>query len=283
MGVSDYDVKETDFDRSKSEQYELSTLLGMESFAYLVIEKRSRLILAFRSQPLVNSSTASGWAAHLQRAVMQDDLLRLGLIKSNFTAILASRLTLVPGRLFTVGKEATYLESLTNLGLDDRCRSDELPELGTQLVYALAEEQSAAINRRFSPLRLQHYATGLLRCWYRHNSQSGNRAVYAAVRDRQLTLAALDAGKLHFFNVFPFANAQDALYFHLLAYQQCGWSASRSPLLLCGDILEDSEIYRQLYRFVEDIRFLNFDHPTAVGPQLSTLAPHLYCDLLCQF
>lgn len=282
MGVVKYDIKETTFDRTNSDQYELSILLGMDSFTYVVKEQRTNNLVAFRSLKMKDAALID-WVAQFQRCVQDDELLRLNLIKKIYLSYITQRVTLVPSRLFALGKETEYLGSLSEISLDDTCHSNTVTELAVQLVYALGEERLEATTRRFSPLRTSHVASGLLSHWARQSIKYGHRAVYCSFRDNQLTIAGLNGGKLLFFNVFGFSTAADVLYFINLTYQQCGWSMARIPLYLCGEVIAESEVYRLLYRYAEDIRFLAFDGPAEIGEQFQTIPQHLYYDLLCQF
>ena len=282
MGIVKYDIKETIFDRTNSDQYELSILLGMDSFTYVVKEQRTNNLVAFRSLSMADATLAD-WVAQFQRSVQDDELLRPNLIKKIYLSYITDRVTLVPSRLFSLGKETEYLSSLSEISLDDTCHSNSVNELGVKLIYALGEERLEATTRRFSPLSTNHVATGLLSHWGRQSITFGHRAVYCSFRDQQMTIAGLNGGKLLFFNVFRFTTAADALYFVNLTYQQCGWSMARIPLYLCGEIITESEVYRQLYRYTEDIRFLAFDGPAEIGPEFQAIPQHLYYDLLCQF
>lgn len=283
MGVAKYDIKETDFQRTNSEKYELSILLGMGSFAYIVKETRSNNILVFRSLTL-NVSKPEDWSERMRKIVQEDEVLRPSLIKRISVGWITPRVSLLPIRLFEAGREKDYLTQLTPLGLDDLTYSTALPALGVQLMYAIGRERMDSVTRRFAPLKTAHYGSGLLREWQAANRLIGHRAAYASLRDGQLVIAALDAGKLLFFNVFKFSTAQDALYYVSLAFQQCGWGLDRVPLYLCGEILTKSEVYRQLYRFIEDLRFLeSTDTNGTSGPLLRQYPSHLYYDLLCQF
>jgi hypothetical protein len=283
LGVAKYDIKEADFQRTDSEKYELSILLGMGSFAYIVKETRTNRILVFRSLSL-NVSKADEWSERMRKIVQEDEVLRPSLIKHISVGWITPRVSLLPIRLFDAGREKDYLSQLSSLGLDDLAYSTALPALGVQLMYAIGRERQDSVTRRFAPLKTAHYGSGLLSKWQEANRLIGHRAVYASIRDGQLVLAAMDAGKLLFFNIFQFTTAQDALYYTSLAYQQCGWGLDRVPLYLCGEVLTKSEVYRQLYRFIEDIRFLEDDGANGVsGPLLKQYPSHLYYDLLCQF
>lgn len=283
MGVEKYDIKELEFERSDSEQYELSILLGMGSFTYIVREKRTLRLLVYRSLSL-QVKHVSDWNRNMQKVVQDDEVLRPSLIKQILVGWITPRTIMVPNRLYQEGHAADYLGQLTTVGLEDRCFNTALPAMGSQLVYAVGQDRVDSVTRRFAPVRSQHYAKGLLQNWQDQNRQIGHRAIYAAFRDGQIVVAGLDAGKLVFFNIFTFVTAQDALYYITLAYQQCGWGLGRVPIYLCGEIVVQSEVYKQLYRFVEDIRFMEADLSKGIpGNLLAQVPAHLYYDLVCQF
>lgn len=283
MGIRKYDIKERAFDPTQADRYELSILLGVGSFTYVVREARSRSILVYRSLTWPDLALAD-WTPNLLRTVQEDEVLRPGLIRKVYVGWITERVTLVPSRLFQAGREADFLAKLTTIGLEDRCRSEALPDLGAQLLYAIGADRVDGAERRLSPLRQRHYATGLLNGWCAQSRAVGNRAVFASLRDGQLFLAALDAGKLRFFNSFTYQTAQDALYYTVLCFEQSGWGTNRVPLYLCGEILRESDVYKQFFRFIEDIRFVpHTDERGKPGQQLSDYPTYLYFDILSNF
>lgn len=283
MGVSKYDIVASNFDRTKADQYELSILLGMDSFNYAFLDPATRALMAVKSVQLSTPGFAD-WVPYFYRSIQADELLRTGLTNTVYLGIYTDRLCLMPQRLFAEGEEASYLSRLTEISLDDRCKSDAIPGVDIQLIYAIGDERLEAMSRRLSPRRIQHHATALLGRWLVQSQTLAHKAIYACLRDNMLSLAALHDGQLLFFNVFRFQTAAEVVYYVHLAYQQCGWSAARMPLYLCGEVMQESDIYRQLYRFVEDIRFLQ---PAAsllpIDENIASLPSHLYYDVLCQF
>lgn len=255
----------------------------MDSFSYAFLAPNTRQLMAVKSVQLHTPSFAD-WVPYFYRSIQSDELLRTGLTKTVYLGIHSDRLCLVPQRLFTAGEEASYLSRLTEISLDDRCKSDAIAEAEIQLVYAIGDERLEAMSRRLSPRRIQHSATAVLHRWLAQSRLLGHKALYACLRDNMLSLAALHNGQLLFFNVFRFHTAAEVVYYVHLAYQQCGWSAARMPLYLCGEVMEASDIYQQLYRFIEDIRFLQ---PLAslakIDENMSSIPSHLYYDVLSQF
>ncbi len=280
MAISNYNITAAAFRKEGAHDYELSILTGMDSFAYIIRDRTHNQLLAYRSHTL-SAEEQSTWPETLDRLVREDDKLRSIRYGNCILGWESERLTLVPTALYDAGNPRVYLEQLTLVGLDDEVRAERFQELGGELIFAAPAARLNAVERRLQPLRTHHLAGGLLSAWAARSRRIGHQAVSCAVRGGQLFLAAHRNGHLLFFNTFSFTNSQDALYYLLLAFQQTGWTANRVPLYLCGEITEHSELYRQFYRYVEDIRFCEYPTPPSTTPELAGVPGHLYFELLC--
>ncbi len=252
----------------------------MDSFAYVIRDRSRNELLAYSSLTLSPAELAA-WPESFNRLVQADDKLRTLRYGTCILGWESERITLVPDELYQPGQASKYLEHLTVLGLNDAVREERFNELEGHLLFASPKDRIEAVERRLNPLRTHHVAGGLLTAWSLRSQRLGHQSVSVALRGNKLFVAAQQNGKLLFFNNFTYASSQDALYFLLLAYQQCGWSPARVPLYLCGEITDHSELYRQFYRYIEDLRFCEYGAPPATPPELASLPGHLYFELLC--
>ncbi len=280
MAVSNYDITAAAFHREGVNDYELSILAGMDSFAYTIRDRTQNQLLAYRSQTLTPAERTD-WPATLNELVLADDKLRSLRYGSAILGWESERLTLVPTPLYDASTPRAYLEQLTLIGLDDDVRSEAYHELNAELLFAAATAHLEAAERRLSTLRTHHIAGGLLSAWGARSRRLAHQSISCAVRGGKLFVAAHRQGNLLMFNTFSFDGTNDALYYLLLVYQQSGWTPNRVPLYLCGEITEHSELYRQFYRYVEDIRFCQYPTPPSSPPELAGLPSHLYFELMC--
>ena len=280
MAVTNYDISSAAYRREGAHDYELSILTGMDSFAYTIRDRTQNQLLAYHSQtiPLADQSD---WPETLNRLIQADDKLRSVTYGNCILGWETERLTLVPEALYDASNPRAYLEQLTLIGLEDDVRAERYQELGGELLFAAPTLHLDAAERRLRPLRTHHIAGGLLSAWAARSKRLGHQAISCAVRGGRLFVAAHRSGNLLFFNTFTFTGVNDALYYLLLAYQQCGWVPNRVPLYLCGEITEHSELYRHFYRYVEDIRFCQYPTPPSSPPELAGLPEHLYFELMC--
>ena len=252
----------------------------MDSFAYIIRDRVKNQLLAYHSTSLLPEEQRNR-AEAIGALIQSDEKLRALRYGTSILGWESERLTLIPDELYTAGSDREYLSQLTVISLEDDVRTERFNFLEGQLIFAAPQTDLQTTEQRLSVDRTHHLAGGLLTAWGMRSRRLGHQSVSAAVRGGKLFVAAHRNGLLQFFNTFSFSNSQDALYYLLLAYQQCGWTPGRVPLYLCGEITEHSELYRQFYRYVEDIRFCQYGAPPATPPALSGIPAHLYFELLC--
>jgi hypothetical protein len=93
---------------------------------------------------------------------------------------------------------------------------------------------------------------------------------------KQLQIAAFESSNLLFINIFSYETPADVLYFSLLIYQQLQWDPAIIPLSISGEIVQNSEIYKQLHKFIGAVRFTST--PTLFGLP-NNIPSHTY---ICQ-
>ncbi len=280
MGVSNYDITAAALHLEQPQDYELSILTGVDSFAYIIRDRTANRLLAYRSYAF-DAAQRADWPATLGQLVAADERLRTADFGRTVVAWDTPTMVLVPRPLFTEGHPATYLEQLTVIGLDDEVRHERLQEIGSELIFAARRAHLDAVEEHFGGGRPQHFTGGLLTAWAARSRRLGQSSVSCAVRGPRLFVAGHRNGILEYYNAFSFASPQDAVYYLLLAYEQCGFSPARVPLYLCGEVTAAGEVYHQFYQYVEDLRFSVYATPPAAPPEFDGLPPHLYFDLLC--
>ncbi|NJB84518.1 hypothetical protein GGR26_000263 [Lewinella marina] len=280
MGVSNYDIATAAFRRDRTQDYELSILTGVDSFAYIIRDRTQNQLLAYRSYSF-GREEQTDYPAALQRLIAADERLQDTRYGKTVLAWDTPVLTLVPAALYTPGNPTAYLDQLTVIGLDDEVRHEHFQELDGELIYAARRDHIHAAEEQLHALRTQHYGGALLTAWGRRSRRLGEESISCSIRDNRLFLAGHRNGALLYFNTFRYDNSQDGVYYLLLAFDQCGFTPDRVPLYLSGEVTTSGELYNQFYRYVEDVRFSAYPTPPAAPPELSGLPPHLYFDLLC--
>jgi hypothetical protein len=269
------------FHRGRRQDYELSILAGMDSFAYTIRDRTRNELLAYRSHRL-EAGESDDWEGVIDTYLRSDH--RLSGAATYGRCVLAwngAEITLVPAPLFDDGDPGAYLESLTVIGLQDTVRTYHSAVQDGTFVYAVGQERLTMLEQFLQPTHTVPYAAGLLDGWSKRSERLGQERVSCAIRCDHLFVAGHSHGALRYFNRFPYRTAADVTYFVLLAYSQSAFATDRIGLYLSGDITEQGEIFGELRRYVADIQFGVPPRSPKIPPELSQVRTHQIYDLLC--
>ncbi len=185
--------------------------------------------------------------------------------------------TLVPRRLFDPENLPSYFKLLLRPA-EYEFRYDELPEFDCMLAYAVEPMVTRMCGQYFPQAKMSHLATSLLKNWQRLASPN-DYEVFVNVRNHVAQIAVFDRRNLLFYNAFQFEKANDLLYFALLAYDQFRLDPMEIPLTVSGQLLEDSDVYRALYRYVGVVRFAPLPVITTLPESTENFPEHFWFDL----
>ncbi len=276
MGKIVKDIVEDAFIIKNTNIYELSILIGVDSFDYMIKDSRQH-VLALRTYQAGPQLMAQPSA--LQSLAQGDKLLAQNyrLVRAGWAG---AKCALVPQRLYNEHKKASYLEQATEVGKDQSILADSLPGLSMKNIYTVPESVESFVRRSFPQCRLFHLATALLESYRNMPAQKEGHRVYAHLKGELVFISVFDGGNLLFFNAFPYQNTKDFIYFLLLAFQQFALKPEKCPAYLSGELLEDSEIYREAFRYIKHIHFPGPPAALHLGPKLSLEPKHFFAGLL---
>jgi len=278
-------IEDTYLSKSADAGNNLSILIGMDRFAYLIhtADHQVLVLREYERESRALSPTKQGQSAFslpgLEQICKENSHLNqsFGKIRIGWTVPF---LTLVPQRLYDADHKSTYLQYLTKPEGAWEYAADELPNFASSLVYAIPSEGEAWRQKQFPDSKVLHSTTTFLsgaRALVKE--RKGGRHLFIHTGYGEVRLALLDETHLYFSNAFFFQTAKDFLYYILAVVDECELDQETTPILLSGQLIEDSEIYRLLYRYFRKLSFVPSPAQLSSGPQLSALPQHLYTDL----
>jgi len=274
LGKVKNEIFEDNFSKRSSSSYELSILLGVDSFAYIVSDSQQH-ILALKDFDFDGDASFEN---QLKAILNLEHYLKLP--QRNIRVGIANqKAILLPGRLYQEQEKKTYLGELTQVKDDLEVRADNLAAMDIKNVYAIDRVVYNALYREFPGCRLFHLNTVLLLGFHKHASIQHNKCIYIHTRERFLFIALFEEGKLLFANSFSYNSAKDFLYFVLLVFKQFDLDSAEIPVFLSGQLVEESEVYRLLFRYLKQISFLDPPAFFQFGPKMKSLDSYFYYDL----
>ncbi len=230
--------------------YKLSILPGVDSLYYGLWGGGS--VLAFRQMPFDALQDHRQRLAVLGKWLEEEDFWGVQATEINIT-FGTTRFTLLPGRLFDTRYKRSYLEKLVPLNPHDILQADMIEWLGSVLVYAVDHKLLRLFSSRFPAAAFSHFGSELLRR-QRKRREEGPR-VQLCVLERMFYFTAISYEHLHLFNAFPWKDANDALYYTSLVFQQAGFDRAETPLYLCGTLDKEAPLLRSLQPYFPKLRW----------------------------
>lgn len=281
MGTVEFDILEEKFQKKYTQYYELSLLVGADSFSYSIADKHQGF-LGYRRKNLSGHlfDNPVEWREALRTAWADEAMLRRPFARVRI-GYEEPRLALVPNRLFQPADGRAYLQAIHPLAETDIDLCSEVPAADAMGVFALPRPLHDIVQQYFPQAPQVHAGGALIQALAHWMEGKLGVQVFAHVRNRSVQIVVFDRTELLFYNVFPYQTASDLAYFVLLIYHQLNLKPDSVPLRLSGFLVEDSECYRALYRYVRQVHWLNFLNAYFFGPKFSaSVSPHWVADLL---
>ncbi|MCH2084325.1 MAG: DUF3822 family protein [Saprospiraceae bacterium] len=279
MGKIKNQIIEDSYSKKDSTDQELSILIGVDSFAYIVVDSENRQPLLIRNFELGSISSISKMITRIQQIIQEDKPLNLA-YKRIRIAYAGSASTLIPQRLFNPSEKEEYLSQLTAMGSTYEFRSDHLLPMDAQNVYAIEEELATFMRLSYPGTMMLHLNTVIYSQIVAIARNIVGSFIFANVRGRNLNVFYFDKGDLVFMNSFEFLASKDFIYYIMLIFNQFNLDSQKVPLHLSGEILKESEVYLLLYRYIKFIHFLSKDQLPFLGPKLSNVSAYQHFDLI---
>lgn len=188
-----------------------------------------------------------------------------------------------PESLETKDTDAEFLEFLFGLPYPG-ARSEPLLQSGIKAIYHLPAELLGEIKSTFGPVEIRHSSAALLDHYFKLNSANGKSKVYAHLHQPFVELTLIKNGNLHYHNYFEFRSKEDLVYYILLLYEQWDLDREEIPLILSGDIMQDSSVYPLLYKYIASLQFARLPEALQCDEEyFGDLPLHRYVNLLSAF
>jgi Protein of unknown function (DUF3822) len=276
------DIVEYAFSIRASDQYSLSLLLGMDGLCYMVHDDLMN-VLALRSYSLdtgANTSKKSFFQRQLKTIFQEDPYLRLP-YRAVKVAISNTPATLIPTELYQEKDKAKYFQNIAPTSMYERFDADELPQLNLMNVYPIEEQIVDLIQTNFPTTRIYHAYSALIEGYRRLTGVQSGYRVFMNVRESRVQLFVFLDDKLVFNNGFAFRTHKDLIYFVMLIFKQFELDPDETPLMMTGDIVENSDICKYLYRYIRYIGFVPVPNAFKFGNSFKEVLSHTYFDLFC--
>lgn len=265
------DIAEADFSRQMTTLGELSVLIGVDNLTFAITNGQQQLMF-LREYAFLESEHS------LRDIFAQDDLLHLSYQQTR-VAVMSPTFTLVPERLFNPSERRTYLQEIATLNYEVEVRADALTSASAQLVYAAKHQLVDDIGKELPNAKITHATTALIAGLLARQNVPTSPVLYLQIYPGWLVAVLIEGKNLLFANIFNYQSAKDFLYYVLLLFDQYQLAPEETPVYITGQLIENSEIYPLLQRYLRSLRFLPAPDFLRLGTKLKQQPAYFYFNL----
>ena len=245
--------------QSQEIKIEPSTSLIIKLSSYgvtLVVSDNLGNIIEFNQKQFKEYVEDSYLTENLELFIKESDINISNII--NVKLIVCNKLSsIVPKNLFEEKLSLDYLKFNSKLLKDDYPANDIIEEIGAVNVYLPYVNVNNYVIEKFGSFNYYHYSTILIKKLIKHNS-SRDLALYANIELNNFQVLILKNRKLIYYNNFDIKEKEDILYFILFVMEQNKIDCNNDKLLLLGDIRKESDTYKLLKKFINNIEIMDF-------------------------
>lgn len=124
---------------------------------------------------------------------------------------------------------------------------------GIATVFAYQNKLLQQYNLHTDETKLIHKSSALI--WSNLIYRSSEPTVFLNIKEDCCCLTVTKGDQLLFYNQFAYRSNEDILYYIVLIFDQLQLDRNIHSLILSGDVVQDSPLYKLIYNYIVEIKF----------------------------
>ena len=137
----------------------------------------------------------------------------------------------------------------------------------------------AVIKKQFPTAKFYNNATPYLLGCRKSVDDERTHNLFVHFTPKNIYISLFEKKNLLFSNSFKYQTAGDVLYYILLTYNQHNLDPVQQPLNISGQLLDNSEIYKTLFRYIGNLKFVQFPNFLNFSRKFNEVPAHFFFDL----
>lgn len=207
-------------------------------------------------------------------------------LKNKFNSVSASIShqinTLIPNILYDKNNGKNLLAFDQDLLQNEQEYSDWIPSIQAFNSYTIPVELTRCFDKHFEGISWKHDSSILIESLLRQFKLHEKKKIYLSIQNTYFEMVVLNGKKLIFFNNFSYQTAEDFIYYLLFTCEQLNLNPEKIPLVITGEILEESEVYKIVYKYIRHIEFSGRNSSYKYSFVFGDIKEHFHYKLLNQ-
>jgi len=237
------------------ENSKVSIQLSLDGFSFCITKNQTIIALSH----YIFEQTCKNYHEILEKIIvifnnetlLQNNFKTVQVIHSNNLA------TFVPTAIFDKEKTSDYLQYTIKTLDNDFITFDTMDTANITNVYIPFVNVNNFFFEKFGTFKYKHIATVLAENLLLISKNSNTIQFYVHFQEHDFQIIVISENNLQFYNTFSYATNQDVIYYILFTLEQLKLNPETINLTLVGAILEDSENYKIIFKYIRNVVFLD--------------------------
>ena len=239
----------------KAKSCHLSIQVNLDGFSFAILNLFEQKYIALEHYDIKNINSYSNLADQIDLIINKQKLLQQNFASTSI-GIAHIFNTIKPEALYEEENGKEILSFNHVLLQNEKETRDWIESIQAFNSYFIPDELERCLNKHFKNIIWKHDSSIIIESLIHQFKLHEGEKVYISVQKKSFDITILDRKHLKFFNSFSYKAAQDLIYYLLFSMEQLQLNPDQTPLMIFGEIEEDSEIYKLLYKYVRNVSFI---------------------------
>ncbi|MFL5730237.1 MAG: DUF3822 family protein [Cytophagaceae bacterium] len=273
-------IKDDQLNVDRLSEYDLLLQVNNNLFRVCIIDSQNHRCLFIEDYEFSAVFFPEQIISLLESIYDDHHLLQAGFWRSIKLSFKTQSFTLVPASLFEKDNAADYLLLNSEINSSEEIHYYQQSSLEAVNVFSVEKKIADWFTNAYPSrsVKLLHHTCSFLEGSL-HRDNKGQRSLYLNVEKNFFTATVVHDKTIEFCNSFSFSSAEDFVYFVMYVFDQLKLNPESTPVVIWGEIENNSVIYNKLYKYV---RFISLgDRPKGLkfSYQFDECFDHRYFDL----
>ena len=239
----------------KAKSCHLSIQVNLDGFSFAILNLFEQKYIALEHYDIKNINSYSNLADQIDLIINKQKLLQQNFASTSI-GIAHIFNTITPEALYEEENGKEILSFNHVLLQNEKETRDWIESIQAFNSYFIPDELERCLNKHFKNIIWKHDSSIIIESLIHQFKLHEGEKVYISVQKKSFDITILDRKHLKFFNSFSYKAAQDLIYYLLFSMEQLQLNPDQTPLMIFGEIEEDSEIYKLLYKYIRNVSFI---------------------------
>lgn len=269
------------FDIDHLHHYTLSIQVSQFHFKFCITDSINKRCMLVEDYIFDNPLSAIDYTKQLELLYEDHWLLKAGFWKSIKLSVKNLKFSLVPASLFDAEYAPDYLNFVSEIDKSDELYHFKHSSNDMVNVFVAEKHITDWFKSKYPGKNLEifHHTSLFIEALLQNNAKYTDRTMHVNVEVGMITIVVKNGHHIEFCNSYKYKTANDLLYFVMFAFDELNLDANILPLILTGNIKEESEHVEKLSKYIRFVNFSNRTQTLKFGYKFDEIADHNYFDL----